>query len=122
VGMIRLLIVAGRPGLGKGLQMRLTAECDILVVGEVSNAAEALVKAKILCPDVVLIDQDIPSLDGIDVARQLHVICPESAIIILSLRDDPLTYNRAMAAGAAAFVVKSMPEETLLEAIRQAVP
>jgi DNA-binding NarL/FixJ family response regulator len=117
--MIRLLIVEDRPAVRKGLLMRLAAEVDLSVIGEASDGEAALDLASCLCPDVVLIDIEMQGMDGIATARALHSIYPHTSVIILSMQDDALTRSRAEDAGAAAFVSKSMPADTLLTTIRQ---
>jgi DNA-binding NarL/FixJ family response regulator len=117
--MIRLLIVEDQPAVRKGLLMRLAAEPDLLVVGEAPDGAAALDVAACLCPDVVLIDIEMPDMDGIATASALRSIYPHASVIILSMHDDALTRSRAKEAGVAAFVGKSMPADTLLTTIRQ---
>jgi DNA-binding NarL/FixJ family response regulator len=118
--MIRLLIVADQPTIQKGLQMLLATEVDLCVVGETSDCNAALDLVTSLCPDVVLIDVDMPESDGLSTARTLHYLCPQAAMIILSINDDALTCARAAEAGSAAFVTKSMPAVKLLAEIRRA--
>ncbi len=118
--MIRLLIVAEQPAMRKGLNMRLAAELDLKVVGEAGDCETALSMAISQCPDIVLVDADMAATDGITVAKILHTICPQTAVVILSIHDDVATCKRATEAGAAAIVVKSLPADTLLTAIRNA--
>jgi two-component system, NarL family, response regulator NreC len=117
--MIRLLIVEDQPAVRKGLLMRLAAEHDFLVIGETGDGETALKMAIELCPDVVLIDVEMPNMDGIDATRAIHLACPHSSVIVLSIHDDAALLARAEDAGAVAFVCKSMPAETLLATIRQ---
>jgi DNA-binding NarL/FixJ family response regulator len=118
--MIRVLIVEDSPFVRKALHMRLTAEADLSVIGEAAGGEAALELAASLLPDVVLVDVEMPHMDGIATLTALHRICPQAAVIILSVYDDAPTRARANAAGAAAFVAKSMSPDTLLTAIRQA--
>jgi DNA-binding NarL/FixJ family response regulator len=117
--MIRLLIVEDQPGVRKGLQMRLDAEADLLVIGEASDGEAAVNLVSSLCPDVVLMDVEMPRMDGIATTGALLLVRPQTAVIMLSLHDDVLTQARAKDAGAAAFVAKSMSADTLLRTIRQ---
>jgi DNA-binding NarL/FixJ family response regulator len=117
--MIRLLIVDDQPAIRRGLRMLLTAESDLSVVGETSEGEAALDLASSLHPDVVLMDVELPHMNGIAATRAIQAIRPPVAVIILSIHDDALTQARAAEAGAAAFVTKSMPAETLLTAIRR---
>jgi DNA-binding NarL/FixJ family response regulator len=118
--MITVLLVDDMPGVRQGLWMRLALEPDIAVVGEAANGTEALALAVRLRPDVILMDVQMPVLDGIAATEQIHVMAPGSAVVILSLYDDPQTRAEAARAGAATFVAKQEPLETLLSAIRQA--
>jgi DNA-binding NarL/FixJ family response regulator len=118
--MIRLLIVDDQPAVRKGLQMRLAAEPDLSVVGEASDGEAALVLAQALCPDVVLMDVEMPHMDGIAAAHALQEICPDICVIMLSIHDDARTRSCAEKAGAMAFISKSVPADMLLAAIRQA--
>lgn len=117
--VIRILIVDDQPSVRKGLVMRLAAEPDLHVVGEAAGGQAALKLAASLSPDVVLMDIEMPNMDGIAATSALHSLCPKSSIIILSIHDDKQTCERAEHAGAAAFVPKSMPTNNLLATIRQ---
>jgi DNA-binding NarL/FixJ family response regulator len=117
--MIRLLIVEDQPDVRKGLHMRLNAEADLAVIGEAVSGEAALVLAPLLRPDVVLMDVEMPRMDGITATKELHLILPGTAIIISTIYDDARTRARAQEAGAAAFITKSMPVTMLLAAIRQ---
>ncbi len=79
----------------------------------------AVVLAAALHPDVVLMDVEMPRSDVIATADALCLICQQAPVIVLSMHDDALTRARAHEAGAAAFVDKSMPVDTLLATIRQ---
>jgi DNA-binding NarL/FixJ family response regulator len=116
--VIRLLIVEGQPGVRQGLLMRLVVEKDIAVIGEATDCQAAQDLAGALRPDVVLIDMDTPHLDGIRMAKTLRSLCPQVAVIMLSLHDDSCARKIAADSGAAAFVAKSLPADALLTAIR----
>jgi DNA-binding NarL/FixJ family response regulator len=120
VVMIRLLIVEDRPGVRQGLRLLLDAESDLSVVGEAADSTVALALIAALGPDVVLMDVERRRMDGIATTTALHQAFPCTPIIILSLDDDAGARTRADGAGAAAFVSKLMPAESLLTAIRQA--
>ena len=120
--MIRLLIVDDQPAVRQGLHMRLAAEPDFCVVGEALDGEAALSLAQSLSPDVVLMDVEMPRMDGLAAAGALHVICPHASIVMLSIHDDAITRARAEDAGAAAFVTKSVPADMLLATIRRVAP
>jgi DNA-binding NarL/FixJ family response regulator len=118
--MIRLVLVDDQPGIRQGLRMVLTLEPDMTVVGEGSNGREAMTLVQRLAPDVVLMDVEMPEMDGILATAMIHVGTPQSAVVMLSIYDDVSTRARADAAGAVAFVTKSGAIEVLLATIRQA--
>ncbi len=118
--MIKLLLVDDQPTVRQGLRMRLTLEPDLTVVGEASTAEEALALVQSLAPDIVLMDVEMPGMDGIAATAAVSASARQSAVVILSIHDDALTRARAQAAGAVAFVEKRGKTEELLAAIRQA--
>jgi DNA-binding NarL/FixJ family response regulator len=117
---IQVLLVDDDPNVLRGLRMRLGLEVDIWVVGEAEDGATAVDLASLLSPDVVLMDVNLPVTDGITATRELAVRVPQAAVVILSLHDDQGTIDRALAAGAVAFVVKQQMDGDLLGAIRRA--
>jgi len=92
----------------------------MMVVGEASNGREAIILVQQLAPDVVLMDVEMPEMDGIAATAMMRASTPQSAVIMLSIHDDGATRARAHAAGAAAFVTKSGAIEVLVATIRQA--
>jgi two-component system, NarL family, response regulator LiaR len=118
--MIRVLLVDDQPVVRHGLRVRFQLETDMQIVGEASTGSEALTLAQTLSPDVVLLDIEMPGMDGIEVTAALRTVVPQSAVVILSIHADRQTRIRAQAAGAVTFVEKRGTTETLLVAIRQA--
>jgi DNA-binding NarL/FixJ family response regulator len=118
--MIRVLLVDDQPTVRRGLLMLLHLEPDIQIVGEASIGREALRLALSLAPDVVLMDVEMPGMDGIEATAALRLAISQSAVVILSIHTDRQTRLRAQAAGAVAFVEKGGTTDTLLSAIRQA--
>ncbi len=118
--MIKLLLVDDQSIVRQGLRMQLALEPDLKVVGEAENGEQVLVLAGQLHPDVILMDVELPLMDGITATARLRSAAPKCAVVILSLYDDAKTRAAAQAAGAAAFVGKQESSETLLTAIRQA--
>lgn len=99
--------------------MRLAAEPDVTVVGEAMNGKTALTLAQTLLPDVVLMDFEMPRMNGIATTEALHAICPNAAVIMLTIRDDAAAQARAEDADVSAFVTKRASMNELLAAIRQ---
>ncbi len=118
--MIRLLLVDDQSEVRRGLGLRLHLEPDIQIVGEASSGSEALSKAEALSPDVVLMDVEMPGMNGIEATAALRAAASTSAVVMLSIHADPQTRGRAQAAGAVAFVEKRGAIDSLLSAIRQA--
>jgi DNA-binding NarL/FixJ family response regulator len=117
---IQVLLVDDEPKVLRGLRMRLGLEADIRVVGEAADGATAVDLAGLLAPDVVLMDVNLPVVDGITATGELAARVPHAAVVMLSLHDDQGTVDRALAAGAVAFVGKQQMDGDLLEAIRKA--
>lgn len=100
--------------------MRLELEPDVRVVGEAGDGATAVALAETLHPDVIIMDIEMPGMDGINATRVLRERGRRSKVVMLSLYDDSQTQRRAREAGAVAFVAKHRMEEPLLAAIRAA--
>ena len=118
--MIRILLVDDQSIVRQGWRMRLALEKDITIIGEASNGLEAIQLAQSLNPDVILLDVEMPVMDGLAAAEKLQEITARAAVVMVSMYDTAATRERAQVAGAAAFVCKQEPVEALLAAIRQA--
>jgi DNA-binding NarL/FixJ family response regulator len=118
--MIRVLLVDDQAVVRRALRGRFHLEPDLEVVGEASTGSEALTLAQALTPDVVLMDVEMPEMDGIETTAALRRVVPQSAVVILSIYDDAQTRGRAQAAGAVAFVEKRGATDALLSAIHLA--
>lgn len=116
--MISLVIADDQSAVREGLRMRLALETDMQVVGEARNGKEALEIASRLRPDIVLMDLEMPYMDGLAATKALHSVAPDSSIIILTIHDDETTRKRAREAGAAGFVSKHADDVVLLHTIR----
>jgi DNA-binding NarL/FixJ family response regulator/class 3 adenylate cyclase len=118
-GTVRVLIVDDQALVRTGFRMILEAEPDLEVVGEASDGAEAVVRARELQPDVVLMDVRMPELDGIEAARQL--LGDEGAtakVVMLTTFDMDEYVYEALRAGASGFLLKDVPPEQLVVGIR----
>jgi DNA-binding NarL/FixJ family response regulator len=118
--VIRILLVDDQPAVRDGLRMRLELEPDLTIVGEARDGLEAVALAQALVPDVVVMDVEMPGLDGIGATKQLREKTPSMAIVMLSIHSDATTRARAREAGALAFVEKRAAIDVLLAEIRRA--
>ncbi|MBB5856246.1 response regulator [Amycolatopsis umgeniensis] len=117
--MIRVLLADDQAMVRGALATVLALETDIEVVAQIGSGDEVLAKAKESTPDVALLDVQMPGKDGLEAAAELHVALPSCRIIICTTFGRPGYLARAMAAGAAGFVVKDAPPEQLVDAVRR---
>ena len=116
---IRVLVVDDDAKVRKGLAMRIGAEPDMALAGEAGDGVTALRLATELRPDVVLMDVLMPGTDGIAATSAMVRAVPGCIVIAISVRDDGIMRQRAVAAGAAGLVAKQEEPERLLASIRQ---
>jgi len=102
-----------------GLRLLLESEDDIEVVGEAGNAQEALLRTKLLQPGILLLDITMPGKNGIDVAREVGDVSPETRIVMLSMQDEPSYVREAFGAGASGYVLKEAADTELVRAVRE---
>jgi len=117
--VIRVLIADEQALVRGALVALLRLENDIEVVAEVGSGAEAVVAARTHNPDVALLDVQMPGMDGLTAAAELHAVAPTCRVIVCTTFGRPGYLARAMAAGAAGFVVKDAPPEQLVDAVRR---
>jgi DNA-binding NarL/FixJ family response regulator len=117
---IRVLIADDQQLVREGLHLLLDLIPDIRVAGEAADGVEVVEQAQKLKPDVVLMDVQMPKLDGVAATRQIQETCPETKVIILTTFDDDAYVFDGLRAGAAGYLLKDVPSEQLAEAIRAA--
>ncbi len=115
---IRILLVDDHPVVRAGIREILEAAGDMQVVGECEGGREALEQMDTLRPDVVLLDMEMPGLQGIEVARRLAEDHPGAKVIALSAHDDGHFVRGSLEAGARGYLLKEEAAETILEAVR----
>lgn len=103
----------------QGLRALLATEKDVEVVGEAENGRQAVELAQQLHPDIVLMDIVMPSLNGLEAARQIYKQVPESRVLILSSYGDDEYVRRLDEVGARGYLVKQTAADELLKAIRE---
>jgi pilus assembly protein CpaE len=114
---LHVLIVDDAPQVREELSVLLQLMGDLEVVGEAANGLEAISQAQTLRPDVVVMDLEMPVLDGYAATRQIKTRCPACRIVVLTIHGDETARQRANEAGADDFVVKGAPVDVILRAI-----
>ena len=116
---IRVLVADDHAILRAGLRMLIDAQPDMQVVAQASEGYEAIEQFRKSQPDVTLMDLRLPDMSGIDATVAIRAEFPEARIIILTTFELDTEIKRALAAGARAYMLKSMPPRELMETIRQ---
>lgn len=117
--MIRVAVADDHPVFREGLQLLLDSAEDIEVVGVAADGAELLALLEDgLEVDVVVLDLDMPVLDGVDAARQLSRTRPDVGLLALTMHEDPATVARALAAGVRGYVLKGAGHGAVARAVR----
>ena len=115
----RVLVVDDHAVVRSGIRSLLQAEADFDVVGEASNARDAIFEARALKPDVILLDVVMPGESGIEVLPRLKKEAPEAKVLVLSMQDDPRYVREAFAQGANGYVLKEAADAEVVGAVRE---
>jgi DNA-binding NarL/FixJ family response regulator len=116
--MISVLLVDDHELLRAGLRSRLEREDGIAVVGEADSAERAVVMARALQPDVILLDLLLPRKSGYDAIPELAEVAPQANVLVVSSQAAPSSVRRALSVGAAGYLPKRSSDSELLAAIR----
>lgn len=118
--MIRVLLADDQALFREALRTLISLQPDLEVVGEAANGREALTMAATLRPNVVLMDLQMPIVNGVAATRQLHAEQPDCRVIALTTFDEDEYIFECLRAGAVGYLLKDAPSETLFAAIRAA--
>lgn len=116
---IRVFSVDDHPLMQEGIATVIRNQSDMLLAAEASNGREAIQRFREHAPDVTLMDLRLPDMSGIDAMIAIRSEFPEARIIILTTFAGDVEIQRALEAGARAYVLKSMPPKELVEVVRQ---
>jgi DNA-binding NarL/FixJ family response regulator len=117
--MIRVLLVDDHALLRSALRARLVREDDITPVGEAGTAEQAVVQARALQPDLVLLDLILPRKNGYEAIAEISKVSPQSRFLVVSSQASPSAVRQAVSAGASGYVPKRASDGDLLTAIRR---
>jgi DNA-binding NarL/FixJ family response regulator len=114
----RVLIADDHEAFRSGLGAVLRTASDLVVVGEASTGVEAVERTRQLQPDVVLMDVNMPGLDGVEATRRIVDRSPHVAVLVLTMLDDDETVFAAVRAGARGYLLKGAQRAELVRAVR----
>jgi DNA-binding NarL/FixJ family response regulator len=117
---IRILIADDHPVVRSGLRALLASQPDFEVVADAENGEEASTLSASLTPDVILMDLQMPVLDGLTAIQRIHARQPEARILVLTTYDTDADIVPAIEAGATGYLLKDAPPEALFRAVRSA--
>ncbi len=115
---IRVLIADDHPLYRQGVQTALSNASDIDVIGEAKSGEEAVTMASSLRPDLILMDIQMPGLNGIDATRKISSLCPSIYILVITMFEDDQYVFSAIQAGARGYILKDAERDDILRAIR----
>jgi len=115
---IRLLLADDHAVVRSGLRLLLEAQPDLVIVGEAENGEEAIRRTAELQPDVVLMDIEMPGMNGIEAARRIKAQSPGASVLALTMYEDDQYFFEMLRAGASGYVPKRAAPDELASAIR----
>jgi DNA-binding NarL/FixJ family response regulator len=118
---VRVLLADDHALFREGLAGIISAQPDMQVVGEANDGLEAFVKSQELKPDLILMDVQMPGMDGIEAVRHIKQVLPETIIVMLTVRGDDEMLFEALKNGAQGYLLKEIRSQSLLEMLRGAL-
>lgn len=118
-GTARILVAESRPDVRSALKLLLEQDAGMVVSSEAKKGRDVLQQVKTTCPDVIILDYDLPGLQVRDLLRGVRSVCPGVWVVATCARSE--VRQTALSAGADAFVSKADPPQSLLRTVRQGV-
>jgi DNA-binding NarL/FixJ family response regulator len=118
---IRILLADDHTLFREGLAGILDSQPDMEVIGEAGDGIEALIKARELVPDLILMDILMPGSDGLEATKQIRLELPDITIVILTVRDDEDKLFQAIKNGAQGYLLKNMSSKVIVKLLRGAM-
>lgn len=118
--MIKIIVVDDQATIREALAVMLGLAEDVTVVATASNGAQAVAAAAQHHPDILLMDLNMPVMDGVAATERIHQADPDAAILVLTTFDDDESILAALRAGASGYLTKDANRETILHAVRTA--
>lgn len=118
---IRVVIVDDHPIVRRGLRSLLETLPGLAVVGEAADGEAAVREVQLRRPDAVLMDIQLPGVDGIEATRRIVTVCPDVAVLMLTMFDEDATVFTAMKAGARGYLLKGADQDEIARGLRAVV-
>jgi two-component system nitrate/nitrite response regulator NarL len=118
---IRILVVDDHTLFRRGLTALLASNPHVVVIGDAADASEALRRAAELQPDLILLDNHLPGVNGVDALPSLREAAPNARVLMLTVSEDEADLAAALRGGAAGYLLKTTEGDALIDAIRRAV-
>ena len=115
----KVFLVDDHPLVREWLATLINRQADLAVCGEAESGPQALQKIEALVPDIAIVDITLEKGSGLELIKDLHLLCPDMPIVVLSMYDESLYAERSMRAGARGYVTKKETTKKILLAIRQ---
>lgn len=115
---LRVLLVDDHAHVRSGVRTLLEEEANITVCGEANSGETALLQTVALRPDLIVMDVNMPGMDGLEATKRLKSSHPEIAVVILTVNDEELFLVEAIRAGASSYILKDNISEQLVNSIR----